>query len=290
MPKMRITRVALSDAWSRSILGDGPRPEFKPQDEKTYIEADSDSAGRETSWIRYGDKGEVLESRRSEYGADGKIALLRAYFGESEAEVVHEFSREALGEGGILETERILYSGELDGTVERRYSASGILSSERKLDAEGEETEVLSFDEKGLLLAGPEDEDGPAGETVTERKVDGAITEEETRDASGEIVSREITERDERGRLLRAETLTASHGVRYAAKALHSYAGESERPSLTRVERWQAFGPDDTPRPLSPGFRMAVYDLKGRPVELLYADYREGNFEADSYYRIEYAD
>jgi hypothetical protein len=290
MPKMRIFRVALSDPWSRSILGEGPRPEFKPQDEKPYIEAESDSEGRETSWTRYGEKGEIVESRRSEYGADGRVSILRAYFGESDSEVVHEFSREALGEGGILETERILYSGELDGTIERRYSASGIISSQRRLDAEGEETEVLSFDEKGVLLPGPEDEEEPASETVTERRAEGGVTEEVTRGASGEIVSREVTERDERGRLLSAETLTSSQGHRYAAKAVHTYEGESERPSLTRVERWRALGPDDAPRPLAPGFRMAVYDGMGRPVELLYADYREGDFEADSYYRLEYAD
>ncbi len=286
MPKTIIYRVPLQDAWSVSILGDKPRPEFKPDDEAKSLEIEYDPSGREVSRIRFGVRGEVVESKRTSYADDGRPASAVEYFAESESEVFHGFKREAAEGGEILETERILYSGELDSTVERRFRADGTLESERTLDADGEETGAIRYDGEGRPLPDEGDDDG----TVSETREEGNRREEIVRDADGELVSRALVETDAAGRVVRAENEAAARGAKRVTRYVHSYEGNAAKPSLTRVEHWLDLGPGQPPRPLHSGFRMAKYDAKDRPIELLYVDYSEGDFEADSYYRIEYPD
>jgi len=286
MPKTIIYRVPLQDAWSVSILGDKPRPDFKPDEEAKSLEIEYDEAGREVSRIRYGGRGEVAESKRTAYAEDGRPASTVEYFAESESEVFHGFKRESAEGGGILETERILYSGELDSMVERRFRADGTLEGERTLDADGEETGIIRYDGEGRPLP----DEGEADGIVTETREEGNRREEIARDADGEFVSRVLVETDAAGRGVRTENEAAARGAKRVTKYEHSYEGDGAKPSLTRVEHWIDFGPGQPPRPLHSGFRMAKYDEKGRPVELLFADHSEGDFEADSYYRIEYPD
>lgn len=290
MPKVSVYRVPLSDAWSASILGDKPRPRFGAEDERPYLAIEYDPSGRELSWTRYEEKGGVRESRETHYGADGKPASVKEFFGETGSDVMHLFSREASPDGGVRESERVLYSGELDAVIERSFSPEGKLLMERRLDPEGEELESQAFDEEGQPLAqGDEEVTEDEGLKTEEREVDGALVEE-TRNRAGEIVSSVLSQKDAAGRIVRMEASALSRGVRHVEKTSFSYQGDSKKPSLMRVERWQSWDPNLPPRPLKAGFRMAVYDEKERATELLLAEFSEGDFESDSYYRIDYAD
>jgi hypothetical protein len=286
MAKVSVYRVPLSDAWTKSILDEAKRPEFKKEEERLYIRSESDSEGREVYWARYDEDGGIIESRESEYGSDGRISAMRNYFSDSDSEVSHRFSREAASDGGVVEKEEILYSGELDSIQERTFSARGILLRERTLTPEGEEEKVLRFDEAGNPLI--EEDEGE--DQRIERREEGRTVFEETRNSRGDLLSSRMEERDEKGRVSRSETLVDLRGVRYIGRTSYSYEGDSDKPALLRVERLEARGPDVPPRPLRSGFRMVRYDGKGRPAEILLADYEEGDLEGDSYYRLAYED
>ena len=122
------------------------------------------------------------------------------------------------------------------------------------------------------------EEDGADGEEATEEA-------EDDDDSSGAV-----EEKDDRGRVLKSVNSIDRHGIIYVQTACYSYEGDSDKPSMMRLDRVAILDPDAPPRPLSSGFRQSRYDAQGRPSEILLADIVEGDFEPDSYYRIEYGD
>jgi YD repeat-containing protein len=180
----RITayRTPLVDPRGFSLRGAGKHPREAGGKEHLCLERELDDAGHETLVVRHGPGGEVLYRKASRWEG-GRRAGEEEVFAETGATVTHEIERD-----GDAETERVLFDGELDSTIERTYHRpGGTLASERTLDSSGELADLFELDEAGRLMRQADahseqrffyDPSGEIAEAVI--TVDGEVTVETT--------------------------------------------------------------------------------------------------------------
>ena len=320
--RIAVYRTPLANPQSFSLHGGGPHPGEAGAKEHLCLERELDDAGHETLLVRRGPGGD-LQYRKAVRWEDGRRAGEEEFFAETGATVVHEIVRE-----GVVETERVLFDGELDSTIERTFRHDGTLASERVLDSSGDLASLIERDDAGRVLRQSDqrseqrfsyDPSGDIAELVS--TVDGNETVESTVfeaglptgaviSSGGEEIGRRAVAREGRrrieeetraGRLVlrRTEELDASDRPLVLEES-------SERPDgsmveTRRVQEWSAEGrllrvtvegwltvPGAGRVRALGGRRELSYDREGRVAEILLENAQDEEFEDNSYYRFVY--
>lgn len=322
---VRAWGTRLPDPYNYSILGGAEHPSVRSDKEVLFSEREFDDKGREVAFHRWkdNDREQAHYSRETEYGLDGKKLRETEYFDESGSTVVHKIARTAEGE-----VETVEYDGELESTYERSFHPDGRIRAERLLDAEGEPVELGEWDAEGRLVRNetpdkvleleyegniPVRRCETIGETETVETVEleggrparslvlvdgeeasrktwtyeGRKVTVEERDLDGDLVSRNVDELDEAGRPLYREEFAERESRVFMRSIWRNEYWPDGRFKQSVLERTIVIE-RAPPRPYRNGFRQATWDEAGRMKELLLSEWREDDFEENSYYRFEY--
>lgn len=321
--RIAVFRTPLSRPHAFSLRGDRPHPREAGGKEHLFLERTFDDGGHETLVERHAPGGDVTYRRATRW-VDGRRAAEEEYFAETGATVTHVIVR---GDGA--ETERILFDGELDSTIERTFLSDGTLASERAMDAAGDLTSLTERDRGGRVVrqVDPVSEQrftyNPSGEleiltTIVEGETTVETTVFEAGLPTGTIISRDgkeigrrvmTRESDRRveeeirdGRVVsrRVEELDAAGrpvGIEETAMR-----GDGSLLETRHEQEWSAEGfvrqatvvawltlPGGGRVNAGAGRREMTHDSEGRLVDLLLHGSHDEEFEDDSYYRFEYA-
>jgi hypothetical protein len=320
--RIAVYRIPLADPQSFSLHGGGPHPGETGTKEHLCLEREIDDAGRETLFVRRGPGGD-LQYRKAVRWEGGRRAGEEEFFAETGATVVHEIARE-----GDVETERVLFDGELDSTMERTFRLDGTLASERVTDSSGDLASLTERDAAGRVVRQSDrrsqqrfryDPSGEIAELVG--TVDGEETVESTVfeaglpagaviSRGGEQIGRRVIVREGRRRI--EEETRAGRVVLRRVEDLDSddrplvLEETSERPDggmleTRRVQEWSAEGrllrvtvegwltvPGAGRVRALSGRREITYDGEGRVAELLLENAQDEELEDNSYYRFAY--
>jgi len=209
--RIAVYRTPIANPQGFSLHGDGPHPREAGGKEHLCLERELDDAGRETLVVRRGPGGEI-QYRKVTRWEGGRRAGEEEVFAETGATVTHEIVRD-----GDAETERVLFDGELDSTIERVYRRpGGTLASERTLDSSGELAGLLELDEAGRVL----------------RHADANTEQRFSYDPSGEIAEAVVTADGE----VTVETTSFEAGLPVAAVIVRD-GEEVGRRTITREGR-----------------------------------------------------
>ena len=318
-----VYRTPLSSPQLFTLLPGGRHPREEEGKEHRCLQRVLDDAEHETRFVRWTPGGEV-QYRKVVRWEGGRRTGEEEHFAETGATVTHEIVR-----GGDAETERVLFDGELDSTIERTFHPDGTLATERVSDASGEETGLTEHDGAGrvVYLVDPSAEQrlayDPAGavarvattvdgeETVEETVFEGGVPVGAVITRSGGQIGRRTIAREGRRRieeetrdgqvvLRRVETLDeADRVVGFEETAARADGGLLE---TRREQLWSAGGPllrataeawltvPGAGRMQAGSSRREMsYDDAGRVVEMLLEGSQQEDFEGDSYYRFEYS-
>jgi hypothetical protein len=321
--RITVYRTPLSSPHAFSLRGDRPHPREAGGKEHLFIERALDDGGHETLVVRHAPGGDVTYRRVTRWEGTRRTAE-EEFFAETGATVTHEIVR---GDGA--ETERILFDGELDSTIERTFLPDGTLASERVMDAAGGLTNLTERDRDGRVVRQADpvseqlftyDRSGELeiltttveGETTVETTVfeaglpTGSIISRGGEEIGRRVMSRESHRRveeeirDGRVVLRRVEELDPSGrplGIEETAMRADGSLLETRH-----SQEWSAGGfvqqttvvawltvPGGGRVSAGDGRRQMTHDPEGRLVELLLQDARDEEFEDNSYYRFEYA-
>ncbi len=145
--KISVYRTPLASPQVYSLHGGGKHPREAGAEEHLWLERDIDDAGRETLLVHRTPVGDIHYRKTTRWRDDQRTGE-EEFFAETGAAVTHEFIRD----GGNV-TERVLFDGELETTIERTYYLpGGTLASERTLDASGELAGFLELDHAGRVV------------------------------------------------------------------------------------------------------------------------------------------
>jgi len=320
--RIAVYRTPLGDPRSFSLRGAGPHPREAGAPDHLCLERELDDAGRETLVVQRGPEGDV-RYRKATSWEGGRRAGEEEFFAETGATVVHEILRE-----GDRETERVLFDGELDSTIERSFLPDGSLASERVLDASGNLAGLTERDGAGRVVrqVDPRSEqrfsyDSSGEIAVLVSTVDGEETVESTVfeaglpagaviSSGGEEIGRRTISREGRrrieeetraGRVLlrRVEELDAEG--RALSLEESSVRTDGSLVESRRSQEWSADGrllrstvegwitvPGAGRVRAVAGRREMAYDAGGRVTEILLENAHDDELEDDSYYRFEY--
>ncbi len=321
--RITVYRTPLSRPDAFSLRGDRPHPREAGAKEHLFLERVLDDGGHETLVERHAPGGDVTYRRAARWEEARRTAEVE-YFAETGATVTHEIVR---GDG--VETERILFDGELDSTIERTFLPDGTLASERAMDAAGDLTNLTERDRDGRVVRQADqaseqrftyDRSGEVAVLVS--TVEGETTEETTIFEAGrptgtiicrggeELGRRTMTREGDRsveeeirdGRVVsrRVEELDAAG--RPLSIEETEMRGDGSLLETRRTQEWSADGlvqqttvvawltlPGGGRVSAGSGGRQMTHDAEGRLVELLLHGAHDEEFEDDSYYRFEYA-
>jgi hypothetical protein len=320
--RIAVYRTPLANPRGFSLRGDGPHPRDAGAAEYLCLEREFDDAGHETLVVQHAPGGDVAYRRATRWEG-GRRAGEEEFFAETGATVTHELVRE-----GDAETERVLFDGELDSTIERTYLPGGAIASERTLDASGGLTGLterdgagrvvrqvdlrseqrFSFDPSGEIAEVVSTEDGheTVESTVFEAGVPtGAVISRDGKEIGRRTVAREGRRRIEEelrgGQIVlhRVEDLDdAGRTLNLAESAARVDGSLLES---RRAQEWSDDGrmlrstvegwltvPGGGRMKAADGRREMTYDAGGRLAELLLQNAQDEELEDDSYYRFEY--
>jgi YD repeat-containing protein len=317
-----VYRTPLANPQAFSLHGDGRHPREAGGKEYVCLEREIDDAGHEALLVQHAPGGDVLYRKATRWEG-GRRAGEEEFFAETGATVTHELVRE-----GDAETERVLFDGELDSTIERTFLPDGTLASERVLDASGELTGLTEWDGAGRVVhqadlrAEQRFSYDPSGEIVeVVSTVDGEETVESTVFEAGvpigavisrdgkEIGRRSITresrrriEEETRGGqviLRRVEDLDPA-GLPVTLEE-SMVRGDGSLLENRRMQEWSADGrmqrstveawltvPGAGRVQATAGRREMTHDGEGRLAEMLLQDAHDEELEDNSFYRFEY--
>jgi len=319
--KISVYRTPLSSPQAFTLHG-GRHPREAGVKEHLFLEREIDDAGHETLVVRRAPGGDVLYRKATRWEA-GRRSGEEEYYAETGATVVHDIARE-----GEAETERVLFDGERDSTVERTYRPDGTLASELIRDAAGGLTSLTERDEAGRVVRQLDQRSqqrftyDPSGEIAEAVSIEGGEeTVETTVFAAGEpvatVISRGGTEigrrtveregrrrieeerRGERVVLRRVEDL--DEGGRPHTCEESQLRSDGTLVETRRVQEWSGDGrllratveawvtvPGGGRLNAAAGRREMSWDGEGRLAEMLLHDARDEEFEDNSYYRFVY--
>jgi YD repeat-containing protein len=320
--RIAVYRIPLANPGDFSLRGDGPHPREAGAKEYLCREHEIDDAGHETLVVQHGPDGDVLYRKATRWEG-GRRAGEEEFFAETGATVTHELARE-----GDVETERVLFDGELDSTIERTFRPDGTIASERVLDASGELTSLterdpagrvvrqvdrrsqqrFSFDPSGEIAEVVSTEDGheTTESTVFEAGVPtGAVISRDGKEIGRRTIAREgqrRVEEETRGDhviLRRIEDLDPAGRMLNLKES--TVRGDGSLLESRRTQEWSDDGrmvrstveawltvPDAGRVKAAAGQREMTHDGKGRLAEMLLQNANDEEFEDDSYYRFEY--
>jgi YD repeat-containing protein len=321
--RIAVYRTPLADPRAFSLRGDGKHPREAGAKEHLCLEREIDDAGHETLLVRHAPGGDVLYRKATRWKDDRRTGE-EEFFAETGATVTHEIVRE-----GDAETERLLFDGELDSTIERTFLPDGAPATERVLDASGELTSLTERDAAGRVVrqVDPRSEQrftyDPSGEIAElVSTVEGEATVESTIFEAGlpigavvahdgkEIGRRTITRegrrrveeemRDGQVVLRRVEELDPAD--RLLSLEESAVRGDGSLVETRRTQEWSADGrmlratieawvtvPGAGRMKAVAGRREMTHDGEGRLAEMLLHDTQDEELEDNSYYRFEYA-
>jgi YD repeat-containing protein len=320
--RVEVYRTPLADPPSYALHGGGRHPREAGGTEHLCVEREIDDAGHETLVVRHAPGGDVLYRKTTRWDGGRRVGE-EEFFAETGATVTHEIVRD-----GGTETERVLFDGELDSSIERTFLPDGTLSSERELDASGSVARLTERDDAGRVVRQADlrseqrftyDPSGEIAELVSsengEETVESTVFEAGVptatviRRGGNEIGRRTVTREGRRrieeetrgGRvvLLRVEELDeAGRPLSLEEKALR---GDGTLLESRRSQQWSADGrmlratveawltvPGDRRVLTATGRREMTYDGEGRLAEMLLDEARDEELEDNSYYRFEY--
>jgi hypothetical protein len=321
--RIAVYRTPLSRPHAFSLHGDLPHPREAGGKEHLFLERALDDGGHDTLVVRHGPGGDVTYRRVARWEGARRTAE-EEFFAETGATVTHEIVR---GDG--TETERILFDGELDSTIERSFRPDGTLASERVMDAAGDLTNLTERDQGGRVVRQADqaseqrftyDRSGELeiitttveGETTVETTVFEAGLPTGTIISRGgtEIGRRTITRDDHRrveeeirdGRVVLRRVEELDPDGRPVGIEETTMRGDGSLLETRHAQEWSAGGfvqqatmeawitvPGGGHVNAGAGRRQMTHDPEGRLVELLLHDARDEEFEDNSYYRFEYA-
>ena len=321
--RIAIYRTPLSRPHGFSLLGDLPHPREAGQQEHLFLERVLDDGGHETLVERFAPGGDVTYRRVTRW-EDTRRTAEEEYFAETGATVTHEIVR---GDG--VETECILFDGELDSTIERTFLPDRTLASERTMDAAGNLTTLTERDQGGRVVrqVDPVSEQrftyGRSGEIeVLVSTVGGETTEERTVFEAGLPIGtiitcggeergrrtltreghRRVEEETSDGRLVLRRVEDLDPDGRLVGIEETAMRGDGSLLETRHTQEWSDGGfvrqttlvawltlPGGGRVSAGAGRRQMTHDAESRLVELLLHGSHDEEFEDDSYYRFEYA-
>ena len=321
--RITVYRTPLSRPHDFSLLGDLPHPREAGGKEHLFLERVLDDGGHETLVERHAPGADVTYRRATRW-EDARRTAEEEYFADSGATVTHEIVR---GDG--IETERILFDGELDSTIERTFLPDGALASERTVDAAGNLTTLTERDRDGRVVHQADqaseqrftyDRSGEieslvstvGGETTEERTVfeaglpTGTIITCDGEERGRRTLTREGNRRNEEettdGRLVLRRVEDLDPAGRIVGIEETAMRGDGSLLETRHTQEWSAGGfvqqstvvawltlPGGGRVSAGAGRRQMTHDAEGRLVELLLHGSHDEEFEDDSYYRFEYA-
>jgi len=320
--RIAVYRTLLDNPRGFSLRGGGPHPREAGAEEYLCLEREFDDAGHATLVVQHAPGGDVAYRRATRWEG-GRRAGEEEFFAETGATVTHEIVRE-----GNAETERVLFDGELDSTIERTFLPGGTIASERTLDASGGLTGLTERDEAGQVVRQVDlrseqrfsyDPSGEIAEVVSIE--DGRETVESTAFEAGvpvaAVISRDGKEIGRRtitreGRRRIEEELRGGQVVLHRVENLDdagrtlsleesSVRGDGSLLESRREQEWSDDGrmllstveawltvPGAGRVKAADGRREMTYDAEGRLAELLLQNAQDEELEDDSYYRFEH--
>ncbi|MCX7029085.1 MAG: hypothetical protein NTU62_03085 [Spirochaetes bacterium] len=320
--KITVYRTPLANPRAFSLHGDGQHPREAGAREYVCLEREIDDAGHETLLVQHAPGGDVLYRKATRWEG-GRRAGEEEFFAETGATVTHELVRE-----GDAETERVLFDGELDSTIERTFLPDGTLASERVLDTSGELTGLTERDGAGRVVRQADlraeqrfsyDPSGEIAEVVS--TVDGEETVESTVFEAGvpigAVISRDGKEIGRRGitregrRRIEEETRGGQVILRRVEDLDPAGRPVTLEESIVRgdgsllenrhAQEWSADGrmqrstveawltvPGTGRVQAAAGRREMRHDGEGRLAEMLLQDAHDEELEDNSFYRFEY--
>jgi hypothetical protein len=321
--RIAVYRTPLSRPHAFSLRGDLPHPRETGGKEHLFLERALDDGGHETLVVRYAPGGDVTYRRIARWEGTRRTAE-EEFFAETGATVTHEIVR---GDG--TETERILFDGELDSTIERTVLPDGTFASERVMDAAGDLTSLAERDRDGRVIRQADriseqrftyDRSGELEMLTT--TVEGETTVEttvfEAGLPTGTIISRGGEEIGRRTMTREGDRRVEEeiHGDRVVLRRVEeldpdgrpvgieetALRGDGSLLETRHTQEWSAGGfvqqttvaawltvPGGGRVNAGAGRRQMTRDPEGRLVELLLQDTRDEEFEDNSYYRFAYA-
>jgi hypothetical protein len=321
--RIAVYRTPLSSPQAFSLRGDLPHPREAGGKEHLFLERVLDDGGHETLVVRHAPGGDVTYRRVTRWEAVRRTAE-EEFFAETGATVTHEIVHR---DG--TETERILFDGELDSTIERTYLAEGTLASERVMDAAGGLTNLTELDRDGRVVRQADqaseqrftyDRSGVLeiltttveGETTVETTVFeaglpiGTTISHEGKEIGRRTMTREGARRVEEeirdGRVVLRRVEELDQAGRPVGVEETTMRSDGSLLETRHTQEWSAGGfvqqttvlawitvPGGGRVSAGAGRRQMTHDPDGRLVELLLHDARDEEFEDNSYYRFEYA-
>lgn len=320
--RIAVYRTPLADPRAFSLRGGGKHPREAGAKEHLCLEREIDDAGHETLLVRHAPGGDVLYRKATRWEGDRRAGE-EEFFAETGATVTHEIARE-----GEAETERVLFDGELDSTIERTFLPDGTVALERFADASGGLTGLTERDAAGRVVRQVDARSqlrfsyDPAGEIVeVVSTVDGEETVESTVFEAGlpigaviardgeEIGRRTVTregqrrvEEETRGGqvvLRRVEDLDPAGRTLNLEES--TARGDGSLVESRRTQEWSDDGlmlgatveawltvPGAGRMQAAAGRREMTYDQEGRLAEMLLKDAQDEELEDNSYYRFAY--
>ncbi len=321
--RIAIYRTPLSDPDAFSLRGDRPHPREAEAKEHLYLERVLDDGGHETLVERHAPGADVTYRRATRWEAARRTAEVE-FFAETGATVTHEIVR---GDG--TETERILFDGELDSTIERTYLPDGPLASERVMDAAGDLTSLTERDRDGRVVR----QENPGSQqrftydrsgelevlvSTVENETTVETTSFEAGLPTGTIMSRDgkeigrrtmtreghrsVEEETRDGRVVSRRVEELDTAGRPLSIEETEMRGDGSLLETRHTREWSGDGlvqqttvvawltlPGGGRVSAGAGRREMTHDPEGRLVELLLSGAHDEEFEDDSYYRFEYA-
>jgi YD repeat-containing protein len=318
-----VYRTPLSRPHAFSLHGDLPHPREAGAKEHLFLERALDDGGHETLAARHAPGGDVTYRRATRW-EDARRTAEEEFFAETGATVTHEIVR---GDG--TETERILFDGELDSTIERTFLPDGTLASERVMDASGELTSLTERDRDGRVVrqVDPGSEQRftyePSGElavlattlgseTTVETTVfeaglpTGTVISRDGKEIGRRVMTREghrrVEEETRSGRVVSRRVEDLDSADRPVGIEETVMRGDGSMLETRHEQEWSSGGfvqqttvvawltlPGGGRVNAGAGRRQMTHDTEGRLVELLLHDAHDEEFEDNSYYRFAYA-